>query len=84
MDIVIENDWIYFIYYEKESKLCKIKTDGTGFTELTEHGVITFCVVGDWIYYSPLESFESSNQTHGWADGHRRMRIDGSENKKLQ
>lgn len=84
MNINIQDDWIYFIYYEKDEHLCKIKIDGSGLTELTDHGVISFSVVGEYIYYSPLASYEADGHTYGWSNGYRRMRLDGSDNIKLK
>ncbi|MBQ3088510.1 MAG: DUF5050 domain-containing protein [Clostridia bacterium] len=84
MNIVLQDDWIYFIYYEDGSKIYKIKTNGTGLTKLTDHSVISLCVVGDWIYYSPMIQYEMDGHTQGWENGYRRMRIDGSKNVKLK
>lgn len=84
MNIKIQDDWIYFTYMENDDHIYKMKIDGTGLTELTDHGVISFSVVGEWIYYSPLESYTVDGETHGWSNGNRRMRLDGSENIKLK
>ena len=55
----IIGDWIYYKRSEEESdyligndgKLCKMRLDGTGNTQLTDDNTGTVAVVGDWIYY---------------------------------
>lgn len=66
---VMKNDWIYFMNYEKDSALYKIKIDGTGETLVTEDQAFYLNCVEDWIYYC-----------HG-GDGNKiyKMRLDGTE-----
>lgn len=51
-NINVLGDWIYYLDEDNESKICKIKTDGTEKTQLVEAEVDLMLVEGDWIYYS--------------------------------
>ena len=96
MDIVVKGEWIYFIYSvvnEKEKcPIYKIKTDGTGLTKVTDNSVITFSVVGDWIYYMSAEIIidEPDDDDYTWdsdwsayPDGYGRIKIDGTNDEEL-
>lgn len=63
----IVGDWIYFT---DNYKICKIKTDGSGYKKISDN-IFTgeFIIIGDWIY------FES--------EGLNKMMLDGSHRSKI-
>lgn len=52
--IASQGDWIYYADYTNFSKLCKMKSDGTGKTMISEDSVCGINVIGDWVYYRNL------------------------------
>ncbi len=72
--IVQQGDWIYFANNNDESKLYKMKSDGSGITKLSDDRYVSHInVVGGWVYY-----------TNG-GDGIMiyKIRTDGSERLQL-
>ena len=68
-----EGGWIYYSNYSNDShKLCKIRTDGTGRTELSDDNSYDINVVDGWIYYCMFED----NKLY-------KMRTDGTGRTKL-
>ncbi|MCB2342549.1 DUF5050 domain-containing protein [Clostridium estertheticum] len=49
-NMMVKNDWIYFIDQDEEKGLYKMKSDATGKAKLTE-GALEFKIDGDWLYY---------------------------------
>ena len=95
-NIVVKDNWIYFIYFVVDEKekcpIYKIKTDGTGLTKVTDTSVITFSVVGDWIYYASaaITIDKPDNDEDTWdsdwsayTDGFGRVKIDGTHEEEL-
>lgn len=67
----VVDDWIYFC---RESRICRIKIDGSGLQNLSDDGTtLSLNVMDDWIYYKNMR------------DGNKlyRMKTDGSNNQKL-
>ncbi|MBU9720278.1 DUF5050 domain-containing protein [Bacillus alkalicola] len=50
------DNWVYFANREHNNYLYKIKMDGSGLTQLTDHAVRNINVLGDWIYYLELSN----------------------------
>lgn len=65
-----QGDWIYY----NNNTLYKIKTDGTGKTEVSKDVPTFINVVGDWIYY--IESLSGTNKMY-------KVKSDGTERTKL-
>lgn len=55
-DSIVEGDWIY--YTSGSSGLYKMKTDGSGKTQLSDDNCHYINVVGSWIYYSNASVFD--------------------------
>lgn len=65
-----QGDWIYY----NNNTLYKIKTDGTGKTELSKDIPIFINVVGEWVYY--IEASSGENKMY-------KVKIDGTSRTKL-
>lgn len=69
-NMMVKNDWIYFIDQDTEKGLYKMKSDATGKVKLTE-GALEFKIDGDWIYYK-----DDKNHLN-------KIKIDGSNNSQI-
>lgn len=65
-----QGDWIYY----NNNSLYKIKTDGTGKTEVSKDMPVFINVVGEWIYYIDVSNDE--NEMY-------KVKIDGTSRTKL-
>jgi len=60
--INILNDWIYF---ESDDGICKMKTDGSSLTKLSNGLCTRFSIVGDWIFYQGPDNTSFKIKTDG-------------------
>lgn len=72
----VVDDWIYCI--PKYNVLCKMKTDGTQLTWLTQpiNPITDFCISGEWVYYIVQDYGESRYHLY-------RMHTDGTQKTQL-
>lgn len=67
-DIVVNNGWIFYIDKNQYSTIYKMKTDGTGVTQINYYASADLCLTPDGVlYYTNLEN--TYHPTHITVDG---------------
>lgn len=59
MFLNVSGDWIYYCNNNDNSRIYKIKTDGTGKAEITDSNAMWLNIEGDWIYYCNITDDDS-------------------------
>ncbi len=76
--ITVEGDWVYCA--PNDAQICKMKTDGTGYTCLLDGAGGPILVHDGWVYFKDDEYAEELNGFQSWL---MRMKTDGSEVSKV-
>lgn len=80
-NISLCGNWIYFVDYAADGHLCRIRTDGTGLSIISDRPIIEYCIFGHTIMYQEWESYGDDEFALADAEGINllyRMDLDGS------
>ena len=81
-NINLSGNWVYFVDYAAAGHLCRIRTDGTGLSVISDKPIIEYCIFGHTIMYQGWESYGNDGFVPANAEGTNplyRMDIDGSD-----
>jgi len=68
-NLLIENEWLYYVNESDHSMLYKIKKDGTERTNMAIDNIRYFTLFGDWIYYISKDNVLKKVKTNGSDNG---------------
>ena len=76
----VHGDWVYYNNYDADSRLYRIRADGTEKQELTDYDTVGISIKNDWLYCQEYNKDDEYNQ---YFKGIHKMRLDGSEKQLL-